>query len=158
MTVHSNDRPSWLIKLERIGEVSAQNREVVFNNIGHLVNADMLKEQYQLLDGKKAVGIDKVTKTDYGVQLDKNINELIKRIRRGTYRPKPARITEIPKEDGSTRPLAISCLEDKLVQLVVSALLTKIYEPLFLQCSYGFRPSQSCHDALRALMSSVFLI
>ncbi len=156
MTVHSNDRTSWLIKLERIGELSAQNREVVFNNIGHLVNVDMLKEQYRLLDEKKAVGVDKVTKADYGVQLDKNVNELIKRIRRGTYRPKPARITEIPKEDGSTRPLAISCLEDKLVQLAISALLIKIYEPLFLPCSYGFRPSQSCHDALRALMSSVF--
>lgn len=156
MTVHSNDRPSWLTKLERIGVLSAQDHGMVFNNIGHLINADMLKEQYQQLDGKKAVGVDKLTKVDYGVQLDKNINELIKRIRRGTYRPKPARITEIPKEDGSTRPLAISCLEDKLVQLAVSALLSKIYEPLFLPCSYGFRPGKSCHDALRAMMSSVF--
>jgi len=156
MTVHSNDRASWLTKLERIGELSAQNREMIFNNIGHLVNADMLKEQYQRLDGKKAVGIDKVTKADYGEQLDKNIREVIQRIRRGTYKPKPARITEIPKEDGSTRPLAISCIEDKLVQLAVSALLTKIYEPLFLPCSYGFREGQSCHDALRAVMSSVF--
>jgi RNA-directed DNA polymerase len=156
MTVHSNDRPSWLTKLERIGELSAQNRDMVFNNIGHLVNVDMLKEQYQRLDGKKAVGIDKVTKSGYGEQLDRNINELIMRIRRGTYKPKPARITEIPKEDGSTRPLAISCFEDKLVQLAVSALLTKIYEPLFLPCSYGFRPGQSCHDALRAVMSSTF--
>ena len=156
MTVHSKDRPSWLTKLERIGELSAQNRDLIFNNIGYLINADMLKEQYQQLDGMKAVGIDKVTKADYSEQLDKNIQELIKRIRRGTYRPKPARITEIPKEDGSTRPLAISCFEDKLVQLAVSALLTKIYEPLFLPCSYGFRPEKSCHDALRALMSSVF--
>ncbi len=156
MTVHSNDRKSWLTKLERIGELSAQNRGMVFNNIGHLVDADMLKEQYQRLDGKKAVGIDKVTKADYGEQLDRSINELIKQIRRGTYKPKPARITEIPKEDGSTRPLAISCVEDKLVQLAVSALLTKIYEPLFLPCSFGFRPGQSCHDALRAVMSSTY--
>lgn len=156
MTVHSNDRPSWLTKLERIGELSALNRDMVFNNIGHLINADMLKEQYQQLDGKKAVGIDKMTKSDYGKQLDKNINELIMQIRRGTYKPKSARITEIPKEDGSTRPLAISCFEDKLVQLAVSTLLTKIYEPLFLPCSYGFRLGQSCHDALRAVMSSTF--
>lgn len=156
MTVHSNDRPSWLTKLERIGELSAQNKEMVFNNIGHLLNADMLKEQYQQLDGKKAVGIDKVTKETYGKSLDENINNLVKRIRRGTYKPKPSRITEIPKEDGSTRPLAISCVEDKLVQSAVSALLTEIYEPLFLPCSYGFRPGQSCHDALKALMKSVF--
>lgn len=156
MTVHSNDRPSWLTKLERIGELSTRNKEMVFNNIGHLLNADMLKEQYQQLDGKKAIGIDKVTKETYGKALEENINNLIKRIRRGTYKPKPSRITEIPKEDGSTRPLAISCVEDKLVQSAVSALLTKIYEPLFLPCSYGFRPGQSCHDALKALMKSVF--
>lgn len=74
----------------------------------------MLVEQYQRLDGKKAIGIDKVTKVAYGENLGENINALIKRIRRGTYKPKPSRITEIPKEDGSTRPLAISCVEDKL--------------------------------------------
>lgn len=156
MTVHSNDRKSWLTKLERIGEISANNPSIIFNNIGHVIDADMLGEQYQRLDGKKAIGIDKVTKVAYGENLGENINALIKRIRRGTYKPKPSRITEIPKEDGSTRPLAISCVEDKLVQSAVSALLTKIYEPLFLPCSYGFRPGQSCHDALKALMSSTF--
>lgn len=93
MTVHSNDRASWLTKLERIGELSAHNRAMVFNNIGHLLNADMLKEQYQRLDGKKAVGIDRVTKETYGKALDENMNDLVKRIRRGTYKPKPSRIT-----------------------------------------------------------------
>ncbi len=156
MTVHSEDRASWLIKLERIGELSAKNRQLVFNNIGHVINADMLKEQYQQLDGSKAVGIDKVTKASYGENLDKNVTALIQKIRRGTYKPQPARITEIPKEDGSTRPLAISCLEDKLVQLAVSTVLGKIYEPLFLQCSYGYRPGKSCHDALRALNHAAY--
>jgi group II intron reverse transcriptase/maturase len=111
----------------------------------------MLKEQYQRLDGSKAVGIDRMTKASYGDNLDGNINTLIKKIRRGTYKSQPVRITEIPKEDGSTRPLAISCLEDKLVQMSVATILTKIYEPLFLPCSYGYRPGKSCHDALRAL-------
>lgn len=156
MTVHSKDRKSWLTKLERIGELSAQNRQLVFNNIGHVINADMLKEQFQLLDGNKAVGIDKVTKASYGENLDNNINTLIQKVRRGTYKPKPAKITEIPKEDGSTRPLAISCLEDKLVQLAVSTILSKIYEPLFLPCSYGYRPGKSCHDALRALNQATY--
>jgi RNA-directed DNA polymerase len=128
----------------------------VFTNIGHLINADMLKEQFQQLDRKKAIGIDGVTKDAYGQRLDENINELIQRIRRGTYKPKPARIVEIPKEDGSTRPLAVSCLEDKLVQSAASKLLCTIYEPLFLPCSYGFRPGQGCHDALKALTASVF--
>jgi RNA-directed DNA polymerase len=156
VTVHSQDRISWLTKLERIGELSARNKQLMFNNIGHIISADMLKEQFQQLDGNKAVGIDKVTKVSYGENLDSNITNLIQKIRRGTYKPKAARITEIPKEDGSTRPLAISCLEDKLVQLVVSMILGKIYEPLFLPCSYGYRPGKSCHDALRALNQATY--
>jgi RNA-directed DNA polymerase len=156
MAVHSNDGITWLTKLKRIGVLSANNRDITFNNIGYLINADMLKEQYMQLDWRKATGIDKVTKRAYGIKLNDNINELIRRIRRGTYKPKPARITEIPKEDGSTRPLAISCLEDKLVQLAVSTILNEIYEPLFLPCSYGFRPGKSCHDALKALTAAVF--
>ena len=156
MTVHSKDRKTWLTKLDRIGELSALNRKLVLNNIGYLINADMLKEQYQKLGWKKAVGIDKVTKECYGKKLNENVTHLIQRIRRGTYKPKPARIVEIPKEDGSTRPLAISCLEDKLVQLGVSTILTKIYEPLFLASSYGYRPGKSCHDALRALNKAAY--
>ena len=156
MTVHSKDRESWLTKLDRIGELSAKNKPLVFNNIGYLINADMLKEQYGQLDGNKAVGIDKVTKAGYGEKLDENLHDLIQRIRRSTYKPKPAKITEIPKEDGSRRPLAISCFEDKLVQLAISTILTKIYEPLFLPCSYGYRPGKSCHDALRALSQATY--
>lgn len=156
MTVHSKDRPSWLTKLKRIGELSAGNKEMVFSNIGHLINADMLKEQFQQLNGNKAVGIDKVTKVDYAKALDENIKNLIKRIRRGTYKPKPARITQIPKEDGRARPLAISCIEDKLVQLAVSSILSSIYEPLFLPFSYGYRPGKSCHDALKALNKATY--
>ena len=156
MAVHCKDGTTWLTKLERIGELSATNAEMVFNNLGHIIDAVMLKEQYQALDGKKATGIDEQTKQSYGEKLDENISDLIKRIRRGTYQPKPARITEIPKEDGSTRPLAISCFEDKLVQLTVSTILNKIYEPVFLATSFGFRPGKSCHDALKALNQATF--
>ena len=156
MAVHSKDGITWLTKLKRIGELSATDDDLVFNNLGHLISADMLKEQYRQLDGKKAVGVDGVSKRAYGKRLDENINSLIRRIRRGTYKPKPARLTEIPKEDGSTRPLAISCIEDKIVQLAVSNILSEIYEPLFLPCSFGFRPGKNCHDALRALTAAVF--
>lgn len=116
----------------------------------------MLKEQFRHLDGNKAAGIDRVTKADWGEQLDENISGLLQRLRRGTYCPSPARITEIPKEDGSSRPLAISCVEDKVVQLAVSTILSRIYEPLFLPCSYGFRPSLNCHMALQALQQQTF--
>lgn len=156
MTIHSKDGISGLTKLDRISEISARNKFMVFNNLGHLINLNLLKEQYHQLDGSKAVGIDGVTKESYGKQLDENLIALLQRIRRSTYRPQPARLVEIPKEDGSTRPLAISCLEDKLVQSTVNLILTKIYEPIFLPCSYGFRPKRNCHDALRNLYKSTY--
>lgn len=156
MTVHSNDRTTWLTKLDRIGKLSAENKDLTFNNIGHLINADMLKEQYRQLDGTRAVGIDNMTKRKYGKDLENNLNDILQKIRRGTYKPKPARITQIPKEDGSNRPLAISCLEDKLIQSAVSQILTAIYEPIFLSCSYGYRPGKSCHDALKALNQATY--
>lgn len=156
MSVPSYDGSPWATKLQRIGERSAQNKEGVFNNLGHILCVEMLRALYHQLDGVKAVGIDGVTKANYGADLERNLDDLMKRIRRGQYRPQPARITEVPKEDGSTRPLAISCFEDKLVQLAVSRILTAIYEPLFLPCSFGFRPGRGCHDALRALSNATY--
>lgn len=157
MSVHSKDGiNTWLTKLDRIGELSATKEGFVFNNLGHIINLPMLKWLYFSLDGKKAVGVDKITKEQYGANLEKNLQQLLQNIRRGTYKPRPARICEIPKEDGSTRPLAISCIEDKLVQLAVSTILSKIYEPLFLDSSYGFRPEKGCHDAIRALNRATF--
>src|ERR1700744_2371296 len=152
MSVHSKTDKTWSTKLARIGELSATNTKVIFNNLGHIMDADMLKEQYHKLSPKKAKGIDGLTKQTYGENLDENICNLIKKIRRGTYQPKPARITEIPKEDGSTRPLAISCFEDKIVQLAVSTILTAVYDPLFLPCSFGYREGTNGHEASRALM------
>ena len=93
-----------------------------------------------------------MTKAAYGAKLEDNLTDLLARIRREGYKPQASRIVEIPKEDGSTRPLAISCFEDKIVQLAVAKILTAIYEPIFLPCSYGCRPGISAHDALRSLM------
>lgn len=147
---------TWSTKLQRISELATRDKAVVFNNLGHIIDIAWLRELYRQLDGSRAIGIDGITKEVYGAQLEKNLTTLINRIRKGCYHPKPVRIVEIPKEDGSTRPLAISCFEDKLVQLAVSQILSRIYEPLFLPCSYGFRPNQNCHDALKALNQATF--
>lgn len=156
MTIHRHDGETGLTKLERVSKLSANDKDVVFNNIGHIINIRMLKEIYHRLKGCKAIGIDGETKVSYGQNLDKNLSELVIKIRRGTYRPKPARLVEIPKEDGSTRPLAISCLEDKLVQSAVNEILMSIYEPIFLPVSYGFRPGRNCHQALKALSNYTY--
>lgn len=139
-------------KLERIGERAKHRPDTVFNNIGHVVDLDLLRESYRQLNGKKAVGIDGVTKAAYGEKLEENLQDLLARIRRRAYKPKASKLVEIPKEDGSTRPLAISCFEDKIVQQAVSKVLTVIYEPKFLPCSYGYREGVNGHEALRALM------
>lgn len=112
---------------------------------------DLLRTCFHSLDAKKAVGVDGITKEQYGKNLETNLRELLKRIRNGSYHPQPARIVEIPKVDGSTRPLAISCTEDKIVQEAVRQILEQIYEPHFLNCSYGFRPGRNAHQALADL-------
>ena len=56
MSVHSNDGPTWSMKLERIGELSKQKKDLVFNNLGHVICIDWLRELYQQLDSKKAIG------------------------------------------------------------------------------------------------------
>lgn len=152
MTVPTEDGQSQGTKLECIGKRAKFRKDTVFNNIGHVIDLDLLRASYHELDRKKAIGIDGVDKASYGIKLEDNLQDLLARIRRNVYKPKPSRMVEIPKEDGSTRPLAISCFEDKLVQLAVSKILTAVYEPLFLPCSYGYREGRNGHDALRALM------
>ena len=80
------------------------------------------------------------------------------RMKRMAYQPAPVRQVLIPKEGkpGATRPLGISNLEDKIVQKMMHKVLESIYEPLFLDCSYGFRPGRGCHDAIRALHQHLF--
>jgi RNA-directed DNA polymerase len=138
-------------KLDRVEKRSRANRKAVFNNLGHLINLEMLRLCHHRLDGKKAVGIDGITKEVYERNLEENLKDLLMRIRKGSYHPKPSRITEIPKADGSKRPLAISCYEDKIVQEAVRRILEKIYEPIFRDYSHGFRPGRSCGSALVAL-------
>lgn len=152
MTVTSVDGIQKTTKLERIGKRAKLQKDTVFNNLAHAVDLGLLRECYQQLDGKKAVGIDGVTKATYGKKLEGNLEDLLARIRRNAYKPQASRLVEIPKEDGSTRPLAISCFEDKIVQQAVSKILTAIYEPQFLPCSYGYREGVNGHEALRALM------
>ena len=156
MSIHSKDGNTWLAGLNRIGGISASSKDIVFNNLGHKINMVALRECFKRLDGTKAVGVDKVTKEEYGRNLEANLQSLLLRIRKGQYKPLPARIVEIPKDDGSKRPLAISCTEDKLVQMAVNEVISAIYEPLFLPCSFGFRRGKNCHDALRALNKAAY--
>jgi group II intron reverse transcriptase/maturase len=112
---------------------------------------DDLRACFESLEGKKATGVDGMTKAMYGQNLEANLQALHERLHQMSYRPQPVRRVEIPKVDGSRRPLGISCVEDKIVQEMARRTLEAICEPVFIDTSYGFRPGRSCHDALRQL-------
>ena len=140
-------------KLERIALLSRQDPKRSFESLMHHFNEESLKECFHELNGKKALGIDGIDKEAYGKDLNQNIAELILKMKKMAYRPGPVREVLIPKEGkpGATRPLGISNLEDKIVQSKVQQILESIYDPIFLECSYGFRPGKGCHDAIRDL-------
>src|SRR3989338_6853776 len=142
-------------KLDRINSVAMRDREAVFNNLSQLVNEYNLRQAFRGRDGTKAVGIDHVTKKQYAKDLQTNMTNLFGEIRRGGWRPRPSRQVHIPKPSGGTRPLAIGCLEDKIVQNLVAKILEAIYEPRFHRESYGFRPKRSAHQALSRVYSAI---
>ena len=149
MIVQTVNEDQKTTKLDCISKRAKYRPYTVFNNIWYVMDLDLLRESYHLLDARKAVGIDGVTKAAYGIKLEENLQNLLARLRRNAYKPQPSRIVEIPKEDGSTRPLAIACFEDKVVQMAVSRILTAIHEPIFLPCSYGFREGVNGHEAMK---------
>ena len=136
-------------KLERIAEISAQSKRPNFTSLYHLINAELLKQCHRELDGKKAVGIDEVTKEKYSEALDSNIEDLVLRLKNKAYKPLPTRRVFIPKQNGKLRPLGIVAYEDKIVQLALKKVLEAVYEPRFLNCMYGFRPKRGCHEAVK---------
>ena len=138
-------------KLERISQLSRKNPDMVFTSIGHLIDKDMLKSCHARMDGSKAVGIDGVTKEEYERNLDENLDDLIARLKRKAYKPRPSRRVEIPKDNGKTRPLSIYCYEDKLVQEALRRILEAVFEPHFYDEMMGFRPNRGCHGAIKKL-------
>ena len=113
------------------------------------VNYETLLAEHRRQDRHKAVGVDRVTKKEYEANLDENLKNLVEKMKSFSYRPQPVRRVEIPKANGKTRPLGIPSYEDKLVQGVMADILNDVYEPRFLDCSYGFRPGRKAHDAIK---------
>jgi len=108
---------------------------------------------YRVSMNRGAAGVDRVTlayvREEYGVE--RMLAELQADLRAGTYRPAPARRVEIPKPDGSKRPLGIPAVRDRVAQQAVKIVLEPIFEADFLPCSYGFRPKRSATQAMERL-------
>src|SRR3989338_755455 len=147
-----------ITELERIAWLSQENPDQEFYSLMHHINVESLINCFNTLDGKKAVGVEGVDKESYGKNLAINLQGLIKGMKQMAYRPGPVRQVLIPNEGNATatRPLGISNFEDKLVHKRVQEILESIYDPIFLDCSYGFRPKRGCNDAIQDLTDHLF--
>jgi group II intron reverse transcriptase/maturase len=135
----------------QIAAVAGRSPGMVLTTLAHHIDVVWMHEAYRLTRKDGAVGIDGVTSTEYEKELDRNLDDLLNRFKSGTYRAPAVKRVHIPKGDGKTRPIGIPTLEDKVLQRAVAMILEAVYEQDFLDCSYGFRPGRSPHQALEAL-------
>jgi len=127
--------------LDAVRQAARRSKSVRFTALLHHITVDLLTRSYFALERDSAPGIDGVTWQAYGGNLKENLTDLHDRIHKGSYRAHPARRTYIPKADGSQRPLAILCLQDKVVQQAVAKVLEAIYEEDFIGFSYDPIPT-----------------
>ena len=136
--------------MTRIGEKARREPGLVFTSLyHHICDVDNLRACYDTLEAGKATGVDGVTKAEYGKDLEANLRELSERLKRMGYRPGPKRRSYIPKPGSEKgRPLGISNLEDKIVETATKRTLEPIYEAVFEDSSYGYRPGSSPHKCV----------
>src|SRR5215831_1127989 len=154
-TCRAQSRVSVSQALERIRQAAKARKKEKFTSLFHHISIALLAEAFSELKEDAAPGIDGLTWREYGLNLERNLEDLHARIHRGAYQALPSRRVYIPKPDGRQRPLAVAALEDKIVQRATAAVLSAIYEEDFLGFSYGFRPGRGTHDAQDALVVGI---
>ena len=137
--------------LVKVAERAKRHPEQRILALAHLIDEPALERAFRSLRRDAAVGVDGVTVEAYGGQLAANVQALRTRLKAGQYRHQPILRVNIPKENGATRPIGVSTVEDKIVQGALRDVLEAIYEQDFLDCSYGFRPGRGAHDAICTL-------
>ena len=138
-------------KLERIAKLAREMPQAALTTLAHHIDIDWLREAYRRTRKDGATGIDRQTADEYARNLDENLRSLLERAKSGSYVAPPVRRVHIPKagKGSQTRPIGIPTFEDKVLQKAVAMVLEAVYEQSFLDCSYGFRPGRSAHQALR---------
>jgi len=146
-------------KLERIAKLAKDAPDMAFRTLAHHIDTDWLREAYRRTRKDGARGVDGQSAQEYAENLEGNLQSLLERAKSGTYRAPPVRRVHIPKGSGSeTRPLGIPSFEDKVLQRAVAMVLEAVYEQDFLDCSYGFRPGRSAHQALETLQNQAVMM
>ncbi len=138
-------------KLNLITNIAGKEAKCRFNNLVYLLNGENLRDSFYKLKKGRASGIDGQSFEDYEKDLERNLEDLVDRMKRQAYKPQAVRRAYIPKTNGQKRPLGIPTVEDKMVQMCIARILNAIFEVDFVETSYGFRPGRSCHDALNTL-------
>jgi RNA-directed DNA polymerase len=143
-------------RLRKVADRAKREPAARFHSLAHLIDEELLAGAFARLRSDAAVGVDGITKEQYGQDLQNKLRDLHERLKTKRYRHQPIRRVLIPKEKkGQTRPIGISATEDKVVQTALREVLEAVYEPIFMDCSFGFRPGRSAHDAVRALTRAV---
>ena len=138
-------------KQQRIAMLARQGPQMAFTSLAHHIDIEWLREAYGRTRKDGAVGVDGQTAQEYGANLEASLQSLLDRAKSGTYFAPPVRRVHIPKGTGNeTRPIGIPTFEDKVLQRAVVMVLESVYEQDFLNCSYGFRPKRSPHQALES--------
>jgi group II intron reverse transcriptase/maturase len=140
--------------LERITQNSRKNKDEIFTRLfRYLLRPDLYFEAYKKLYANNGAGTHGVNQDTADGFSEQKVMDIIKMLENGTFQPAPVRRTNINKKNkpGKKRLLGIPTFTDKLVQEVLRMILKSVYEPVFLNCSYGFRPGKSCHAALKDL-------
>lgn len=139
-------------RLQRVAKLAREMPQTALTTLAHHIDGDLLLEAYRRTRKDGAAGVDGQTASEYAEHLEENLRELLTRVRSGTYRAPPVRRVYIPKGDGRRRrPIGIPTFEDKVLQRAVTMVLEAVYEQDFRDCSYGFRPGRSPHQAVQAL-------
>lgn len=143
-------------KQERISELARRNPKMSFVSLAHHMDMNWLKEAYYLTRKDGAVGVDGQTAKDYETNLEENLRSLLERAKSGKYCAPPVRRVYIPKGKNEKRPIGIPTFEDKVLQRSVVMIMESVYEQDFLECSYGFRPGRSAHQAVSEIQKRLY--
>jgi group II intron reverse transcriptase/maturase len=155
MTLTNREGLLMTTQLNGVATKAKLDKKEVFTSLAHLITPDFLKETWHMMNRRGAPGVDKETTMAFAEKFEERIQEMYEQLKAGSYKAPPVRRVEIPKDGGKTRKLGIPTVSDRLLQASVARILNAVYEPLFLDSSWGYRPGRSAHGAIGALRKYV---